>query len=34
MAKEYSPEGLAFRAFGISMASIALFIALVFIFVL
>ena len=34
MAKSYSPEALAFRAFGLAMASIAAFIAIVFIFVL
>ena len=34
MAKSYSPEDLAFRAFGISMAGIALFIAVVAVFVL
>ena len=34
MAKSYSPEDLAFRAFGISMSGIAIFIAIVAIFVL
>ena len=34
MAKSYSPEDLQFRAFGISMAAIALFIAAVLIFIL
>ena len=34
MAKAYAPEDLAFRSFAISMAGIALFIAVVFIFVL
>ena len=34
MAKSYSPEDLAFRTFGITMAGIGLFIAAVFIFVL
>ena len=34
MAKSYTPDDLAFRAFGISMATIAAFIAIVAIFVL
>jgi hypothetical protein len=34
MAKSYSPEDLAFRTFGITMAGIALFIGAVIIFVL
>ncbi len=34
MAKSYSPEDLALRAFGLSMAAIALFIGVVIIYVL
>jgi hypothetical protein len=34
MAKSYTPEDLTFRTFGISMAGIALFIGVVFIFIL
>lgn len=34
MAKAYGPEELAFRAFAVSMAGIAAFIAVVFIFIL
>ena len=34
MAKSYSPEDLTFRAFGITMAGVALFIGVVFIFIL
>lgn len=34
MAKSYTPEDLSFRAFGITMAGIALFIGVVVIFVL
>jgi hypothetical protein len=34
VSKSYAPEDLAFRAFAISMAGIAAFIAVVFIFVL
>lgn len=34
MAKAYTPEDLALRAFGISMAGIAAFIGVVIIFVL
>jgi hypothetical protein len=34
MAKSYTPEDLTFRAFGITMAGVALFIAVVFIFIL
>lgn len=34
MAKTYTPDDLAFRAFGISMAAIAAFIAIVAIFIL
>lgn len=34
MAKSYTPEDLAFRSFGISMAGIAAFIAIVVIFIL
>lgn len=34
MAKSYSSEDLSFRAFGISMAGIGLFIGVVFIFIL
>jgi hypothetical protein len=34
MAKSYSPEDLLFRAFGLSMATIGLFIAVVVIFIL
>ncbi len=34
MAKSYSPEDLAFRAFGMAMACIATFIGVVLIFVL
>lgn len=34
MAKSYSPEDLTMRAFGITMAGIALFIGAVFVFVL
>ena len=34
MSKSYAPEDLAFRSFAISMAGIATFIAVVFIFIL
>ncbi len=34
MAKSYSPEDLTQRAFGISMAGIALFIGVVFVFII
>ena len=34
MAKSYSPEDLTFRAFAITMAGVALFIGVVFIFIL
>lgn len=34
MSKAYKPEDLAFRAFAVSMAGIASFIAVVFIFIL
>lgn len=34
MAKSYSPEDLSFRAFGITMAGISLFIGIVLVFVL
>jgi hypothetical protein len=34
MAKAYTPEGLSTRAFGITLAGVALFIAAVFIFIL
>ena len=34
MAKSYSPEALAFRAFGLAMVCIAAFIGVVLIFVL
>ena len=34
MAKSYSPEDLVFRAFGITMAGIALFVGVVYIFIL
>jgi hypothetical protein len=34
MGKAYTPEDLAFRSFAVSMAGIAMFIAVVFIFIL
>ena len=34
MGKAYTPEDLAFRSFAVSMAGIALFIAVVFVFIL
>ncbi len=34
MAKQYSPEELVNRAFGLSMAGVGLFIAAVFLFIL
>ena len=34
MAKEYSPDDLAFRTFAIAMAGISAFIAVVFLFII